>query len=524
MLRPSAFLSVALLFASCAQAPAAPRAASQAPQAERAASATATIDEGKLLPAVRVRDYFMVPFALDGRDGSDGEDARILWMLYDTGASTTVVDPEALKAVSSWEPEQGRRINFVQATIGPVTISNLSAQVRDLDHIEDALGFPCDGILGYTAFTGGLLTLDYPAGEMRVREGALPKPDGEKVFRITRKERRRPFIEMDFGGRTEEVLIDSGSGSGFVLQDRRGRKFLGEPAPLSMMMGINGPRAEPTGRLDGDAQLFGRRFRYPAVRLTQGTELLGTQVLRHFALTFDISQRRVLVEGAGADWPEGQAPVLAPERLWASGVLKSATEQGHRVRGIVADSPAAALDLQKEDLLIEVNGVPHRERGGEPIQAWVDGARRYHRVVVERDGARHTLEVDQVEWVPIPAEVEAAPQRETLPRDLVLGVSSPAGPSEAELAQPGRAVPSPDGLRSAQILDRDGGSIVRVFDAEGRILSNPVTRGRTRGLQWSANGRWLAFWREVEENGEIVWSRWAVPANGWQPPEPVPVR
>ena len=518
MLRPTLLL-LASVFSACAQIPATP----SRPFAQGAAQETAAVTE-HVLPAVRVRDYWILPLALDGRDGSDGQEERILWVLYDTGASTTVLDPESLQAVSDWSPNQRRRVNLVKATIGPATVTNLSATVRDLDHIEDALGFELDGILGYSTFSGTLLTLDYPRGEMRVRAGELPKPDGKTVFAITRKERKRPFIEFDFGDREEEVLIDSGSGAGFVLEDRARRKLLGKPVPLNMMMGINGPRAEPFGRLDGEAELFGRRFAYPFVRLTKGSELLGTQVLRHFSMTFDIDRRRVQIEGAGADFEDGVGPVIPPKELWASGLLKSATAEGHRIRGLVGDSPAADSGQREGDHIVVTNGVPYEERGGEPMVSWQDGARRYHKLRVDRDGEQFEVELEQAAWLPLPDGVQAAPPRYALPRDLVLRVSSPAAPSEVELAEPEAQRPSPDGARVAQILDREDHSLIRVYDDRGRILSNPVTRGRIRGLQWSSDSRWLAFWLEVEENGGLVWSRWAVPANGAQAPEPVPTR
>lgn len=496
-------LVMASLLASCSQSPA------QVPVQESASPEHP-------IPAILVRDYFIVPIALDGRED------RVLWMLYDTGASITVIDGESLEAVSDWQPSQGTSVNLVSVTCGPASMKNLSARVRDLDHIANALGYPIDGILGYSSFQGTLLTLDYPAGEMRVRKGELSKPDGKSIFSITRKERRRPFIEMELGGRTEEVLIDSGSGSGFVLRDRRARKFVGTPVALNMMMGINGPRAEKTGRLDGEAELFGRRFLAPAVRLTDGTELLGTQVLRHFSLTFDLANRRLLVEGGRDSQGEPLPPVL-PTGLWTSGVLKSATSAGHLVRGLLPDSPGTRIGVQKGDLIVEVNGVPYAERGGEPSRAFRDHPRRWQSIVIEREGERIPLELELEEYVPVPDGMQEAAPRFSLPQDLVQHISSEQGPSESELEQPAEAL-SPDGKRTASVIPTKAGTRVRVCDEFGRILGHPVLRGRNLGLQWSADGRWLAFWREVEQDGELVWSRWAVPANGSQPPEPVPVR
>lgn len=502
MLLPPVLLVCAAL-AGCATA--------QNPESQSAPTADA-VDH--VLPSVYVRDYFLLPLALNG------EQDRVLWMLYDTGASVTVVDPQSLAAISTWEVGQSSRVNLQSMSCGAATFTDHSARVQDLDHIADALGFPLDGILGYTAFQGMLLTLDYPDREIRVRKGELPKADGKSIYRITRKERRRPFIEFDFGGREEEVLVDSGSGAGFVLRDRRGRDFSVTPLPVRVMVGINGPKAEKTGRLNGEAELFGRRFLQPAVRLTEGTELLGTQVLHHFSLTFDLSNRRLLVESDSSE-------TVLPSVERSTGVMKSAKPDAHLVHFVLEGSAGERAGVRKGDRIVAINGVPHAERGAEGLPAFWDGDRRYVRMTIERDGEQLELEVDTPVVLPVPDGQPQAPPRLKLPRDLVRHTSDPAGPPAGAREAIGEPIPSPDGGRRVVVeAVREGSDETRlvVYDAAGHRLSVPVLTGVNLAPQWSADGLWLRYWTQGLEEGKPVWMSFAVPANGSQRAEPVPIR
>jgi len=443
-----------------------------------AAGAVAQLQD---LPAQMVRDYFVVPVALHG------DQDRVLWMLYDTGASITVVDPESLESVSTWQGGAGQKVNFTNIEIGPVTLTNLSARTIDLDHISAALGFPIDGILAYWSFAEYLVQLDYPQRSMRVGPGELAKADGQTVFELTRKERLRPFIRFQLAGDREEVLIDSGSGSGIVVRDRRGIPWLGKPIPLSMIMGINGPELEPTGRLDGAALICGKRFLYPTVRLTQDTELIGTQVMRHFRWTFDRNNRRVEVV------PANTAEV-APHVVRTTGVLRTPTDGAHRVLRLLGNSPAELAGIQAKDLILAVNGVPFAERGTESIPSIPSTAGPVTRWTLERDGEVFNIETVQREVLPIPAGVAPAEARHSTPKDRLwtLTWSEPGGECQlwidAELAYTWPREPKvfsihPTGDAWAWV-NPDQPNEVHVFLAESG-QAQPYT-GRTRSYVSSA--------------------------------------
>ena len=68
-------------------------------------------------------------------------------------------------------------MRFGKLVAGELEFTNLRARVMQLDHLQRVFGVPMDGILGFNTFAGMLLTIDWPAGELRVREGRLPPPD-----------------------------------------------------------------------------------------------------------------------------------------------------------------------------------------------------------------------------------------------------------------------------------------------------------------------------------------------------------
>ena len=76
-----------------------------------------------------------------------------------------------------------------------------------------------DGFLGFALFTEYLLTLDYPAMQVRLARGALPKANGADIlpFEI---ENRIPVIEVAVGKLRMKAHVDSGNFvAGFILPE-----------------------------------------------------------------------------------------------------------------------------------------------------------------------------------------------------------------------------------------------------------------------------------------------------------------
>ncbi len=294
-------------------------------------------EDWHLLPADFTKDYFFLPIQLKG------EEARTLWFLFDTGSNVNLVDADSLAAVSSWTPNQGKRVNLSDATCGPMTIDNLSLRVRNLEHLKAALHHPFDGILGYGALADMLVQLDYPAGQMKVTPGILPKPDHQVIFPLDRE--NRPFVRIEFGGKARRLLLDSGSSSGFEFREGSGLDWEQDPIVVGTGMAIDGLEWNHAGRLAGEHPFLSQRFARPVVFLTKDTELVGTKVLREFTLIFDQATDRLYAQAS-------QSSAQPAEDLLAYAVFFTPTPEGRRAIGIHPGSQAEADGWQIDDLLL----------------------------------------------------------------------------------------------------------------------------------------------------------------------------
>lgn len=286
------------------------------------------------LPVEYESEYFFVPLAPEGAED------KVLWFLYDTGASITVIDPESLAAVSSWDPSQGRKVHFSDMQSGALQLGSLSATVLDLDHLQHAIGRDFDGILGYRALEGLLVELNYHAETFRVAEGALPPPDESSVFQLHGD--NRPYLDAVIEGRRRRLLIDTGSGMGFELDPQRRWEWAVKPMTIGSSMTIDGLNRYQAGRLVQPVHFLGRSYQTPLIRVTDNTELVGTEVLRDYHLTFDIQNERLRI----ATTLEQK---VSPTPYWGTGAIFRPEEHGLVVWEIIPGSPAEKAGLRVGD-------------------------------------------------------------------------------------------------------------------------------------------------------------------------------
>lgn len=285
----------------------------------------------------------------------EGRDPQKLVAVFDTGATSTFIDPDALERISGRRLSEGQRARMKDMTVAGKSFRTFRPEVQDLDHLSRALGRPLDVFLPFQTFAGYLLILDYPAREMLIRKGELPKPDNRIVFNAKGRD-DRPWHEIKVGGVKRRLLIDSGSSGGITVAPHRKFDWLSDPFPLRLSQGMFDIDLKEVGRLDGQAQVGSLTFEQPLIALTGDTELLGAQVLKHFVLTFDQKNRRVKME------PATQGPVRM-ESHRGTGVILRPRPESFEIAQVIKGSPADEAGLEKGDRVTHLDGVPVLDRG-----------------------------------------------------------------------------------------------------------------------------------------------------------------
>jgi hypothetical protein len=338
---------------------------------------------GQLIPSQSCRGLFIVPLTLGG---------ATLQMLLDTGSSWTFLDPIALNRALGRRVDEGRA-EFALAAIGDHSLGRLKARVYPMGAIARAVGFPIDGILGFPAFENVLLTLDYPASEVRVDEGSLPPPNGREIFRDTGW--KRPFLEARLGGRKLEFLLDSGATPGHV-QLRPGDRveWLAEPRPAKATARFGGVAILAGGRLKGNLGFGPLEVEAPVAFLAKGVRLVGWQILRHLALTFDQENKRVRIV------PEGPSTAVTTPSFVSKGVGMRPRLEGLEVIKVFADTSVAAAEtrLEEGDLVVSIDGVPVYQRPC--LEPEGDPENTRLQVSYLRDGTEARVEIRTIALIP----------------------------------------------------------------------------------------------------------------------------
>lgn len=245
------------------------------------------------LPAVRVR--------LDG-----GEP---VWFHVDTYASVEAcidaglaleldleVVGEALNGDGSGRVVRRDLVRVDEIVCGSARFAGVTALAMDLSWVPGPDGTPSRGILGFELFRELLLTLDFPAGELRLERGELEP--GPHV--VTCVADGTPDIALTIGGRELTVGVDTGARSGLFLADVEGLRVDRELEPVRTR-GVIGAEEARRVRLADAVTVAGHRHEgVEAIVLPgHGHALIGVPLLRAHVLTVD--QRRGLLRLAPPD-------------------------------------------------------------------------------------------------------------------------------------------------------------------------------------------------------------------------------
>jgi hypothetical protein len=334
-----------------------------------------------LLPTQRCGEFFILQTRINGH-GPYG-------LLIDTGASHLVLHNDVARTVGV--PTSSGRLGFsVNIKSGPLELYDVGGTSRNLDNIIGMLGEDIAGIIGHPAFYDVLLTLDYPSRQVRIRRGRLPAADGESRFSTPNT--ARPFTNVELGAGPHELLVDSGSSSGIVLNSLKRLSFDGQPTAIGTAMRLYRSYTRHMVRLNNDGRIGNAMIVRPLVTEGPGTPRIGAAMMKHFVMTFDQPGRVIEILkpapgpvqfppnrsiGAGLEPEDGDLVISA---VYPGGGAEQA--------GLKVGDRIVAMDGQQ----ISTMGCEQRERRDDPSQTYLN-------YTVERDGSTREVRVPLVTLV-----------------------------------------------------------------------------------------------------------------------------
>jgi hypothetical protein len=248
-----------------------------------------------LMPVVEVKLNGQGPFAL----------------MIDTGAGMEAdIDPSVAQRLNL--QLTGRAINgdpsgendrevatttIDSLAIGKAEFRNVTAVVRHQRLTKD---YPAvDGILGFALFTDYLLTLDYPAMQVRLTRGSLPVANAADILNFE-IENRIPVVELAIGRIRVPAHIDSGNFvAGFLLPEEIVEQLQLQSAAIT----VGGARSVTNRiqlkqvQLRDTIRLGGFEYPHPTIAFPALADTnIGFNVLREFVLTFDQRNRRMKLQ------------------------------------------------------------------------------------------------------------------------------------------------------------------------------------------------------------------------------------
>jgi|SRR6185503_17288715 len=194
-------------------------------------------------------------------------------------------------------------------TIGKAEFRRVTALVRPQRITKD---YPdVDGILGFALFTDYLLTLDYPAMQLKLSRGNLPTANHADVLNFE-IENRIPVIELAIGKIRVRAHVDSGNFvAGFILPEEivAQLQLLSAPVTVGSARSVSNRIELKQVQLRDTIRIGTFDFPQPTVQFPALSDTnVGFKVLREFTVTFDQKNRRMKLERNAATFLKLHSP------------------------------------------------------------------------------------------------------------------------------------------------------------------------------------------------------------------------
>lgn len=372
-LRTAARALAPLLLAACAGAR-----AGEGP-AEAAGVAVGT----RRLPAVFGDSWVFLRATVGGRPAL---------LLFDSGAGSTMLSADLVARLGL--AERGQRVTFgLGATaVRATTHAGTAVRVGDLAlEVPLVLSWPdaelptiggerAVGIIGADLLRDHAVEVDWAAGVLAAWDsGAAPTARAGDESLSLAVVQSLPVVTLRAvaGGRGMQVpvIVDYGSSSALILDggSDAGRRLAPQLREVRgrRMSGLGGTIDGPEGRLDtlalGGVALWGvptfvdtAGLRTTSLADAQG--LLGTELLRRYAVVLDYARGRLLLRAPDASRGAGPRRAPAPFCRNLSGVCVERLASGQlRVGHVEPRSPAARAGLVPGDQLLSLDGLSAAE-------------------------------------------------------------------------------------------------------------------------------------------------------------------
>jgi hypothetical protein len=247
-----------------------------------------------------------------------------------------------------------------------ITVTMRSLAVADLDARQIALGHRLDGVLGSEVFVRFVVTLDFQARTLTLRDAKTFRSPGKGRALPLTIEDGRSYVDAKVTPRGRETLggkflVDTAAEGAVTLFSPfvREHQLLGPPPTAPA-----GSGGTMQGVIRGEAlEIGGQRLREPVITLSgspSGTladprhaGFLGMDVLRRFKVTLDGSRDRMFLEKSSA-FREPFDYDASGLRVQPQGTDLTTLE----VRSVRPGSAGAQAGIQAGDVILTVDGRP----------------------------------------------------------------------------------------------------------------------------------------------------------------------
>ena len=328
-----------------------------------------------------------------------------LWFIFDTGASSTVLDANQAKALAF--KERGRiagtgtagtavasRVRGVSLGFQGVELTGRTLYTLPIDFISAALGLRVGGIIGNDIIREFVVEIDYASKTLNFYDPSSYRYDGSgQIFPLFVGDEGNVFVNarVEIEGReplTGKFEVDTGSTGSLTLNT----PFVKKHRLLSSITrskqvklgGVGGTAGAATARVRS-IRLGRFELSDPVVRFSQATKgdyasasfdgLLGGQIFSRFKVIVDLQRRRVMLE------PNDLLAASFEDDMSGMKLLGDGEDfSTYLIDEVEENSPAAEAGVQGGDILAEIDGRAAREFSLEEI-----------RRMFKLDGVEHLL-------------------------------------------------------------------------------------------------------------------------------------